>query len=83
VRWTDWLLGRDSPDLVIVRRIRTLTWWLAWANVPVTVYLLVLYSRPSPDYGQQPAYQVVAYLIQAVVTGDRSRDSKTVARGVG
>ena len=30
---SDWLLGRDSDDLVIVRRIRVLLWWGAWAAV--------------------------------------------------
>jgi hypothetical protein len=56
--WRDWLLGRDSDDLMIVRSLRTVIWWAAWLNLitAVIVFLFFLHSmQPASPHDPKTA----------------------------
>jgi hypothetical protein len=68
MQWKDWLLGRDSDDLQIVRRIRVVLWWGAWAAVIGSVLALLHSATQPPFIGQTPWFVLALQIIpQAAV----------------
>ena len=42
MRWTDWLLGQDSPGLRLVRLVSRVSWWMGWLVVLAHVGFLAI-----------------------------------------
>jgi hypothetical protein len=67
--WRDWLLGRDTDDLTIVRGFRTVVWWVAWLNLAGVVVLFLLALQPPPPMETRPPFyaeSLITYLMQAI-----------------
>lgn len=42
MRWSDWLLGRDTAELRLVRYMRTACSWAGWINLSAGLFYLAV-----------------------------------------
>jgi hypothetical protein len=62
--WADWILGRDTEDFLIVRRIRVIVWWVAWLNLLGAVVLILITLAPASSPPQPYDQPLVNRLVQ-------------------
>jgi hypothetical protein len=63
MQWTDWLLGRDTEDLQIVRRIRVLLWWGSWAGLIGSILAILFSAVQPPPFAQAPWFVLALQIL--------------------